>query len=445
MVRVLLSFLLVALAVLPLPARGGPDVEAERATIQAALDALAVSADRLAALADLYLRERRIDDAREAVEAVAEIARREHELSDRLRALPPPPEVAEPTPVPPAPPAAGVAECIDLGLTWLAAHQESDGAWDCDGFMKHDKVTPACDGAGNALYDPGVTGLSLLAFLGSGDTHRHGTYRETVRKGFTYLKQIQDAEGCFGSRTSTHFTYNHAIGALAMAEAYALTASPLFKNSAQSAVDFILMCQNPYLAWRYGIRPQDNDTSVSGWMIMALKSAKVAGLRVDDAGFEGMKAWLEKVTEPEYGRVGYTARGTGPARPQDLMDKYPADLSEALTAVGILCRMLMGEAPGRSEPVRKGLDLLAKCLPSWNEPRGSIDMYYWYFGTLATRLAGEEDWRGFSEALTPIFARQRTEPASFRGSFDPLDPWGQEGGRVYSTAMMTLCAEVVHR
>ena len=90
-----------------------------------------------------------------------------------------------------------------------------------------------CEGPGSSLYDPGVTGLALLAFLGAGETHKHGKYKRTVRQGLKYLKEIQDPEGCFGPRTEGHFTYNHAIGALTMAEAYAMTGSPLFKESAQ--------------------------------------------------------------------------------------------------------------------------------------------------------------------------------------------------------------------
>ena len=80
--------------------------------------------------------------------------------------------------------------------------------------------------------------LALLAFLGAGETHRTGHYKETVRKGLRYLKQIQDPEGCFGPRTTNHFTYSTAIATLAMAEAYAMTGSPLFKESAQRGVDF---------------------------------------------------------------------------------------------------------------------------------------------------------------------------------------------------------------
>jgi len=32
-----------------------------------------------------------------------------------------------------------------------------------------------------------------------------------------------------------------------------------------------------------------------------------------------------------------------------------------------------------------------------------------------------------------------------RGSWDPVGPWGREGGRVYSTATMALCLQVYYR
>ena len=334
---------------------------------------------------------------------------------------------------------------VDLGLEWLKNHQDPDGFWDCDGFMKMDKLTPICDGAGNPLYDPGVSGLALLAFLGAGETHKHGRYKKTVREGLKYLKQVQDPEGCFGPRTTNHFTYNHSIAALAMAEAYGLTLSPLFKQSAQQGIDFVHKCQNPYLAWRYGIRPQDNDTSVSGWMIMALKSAKISGLRVDPTGFEGMKAWLEKATEPEYGRVGYTSRGTGPARPQDLMDQFPADKSESLTAVGILARIFVGEDPQTSEMITKGSDLCLKALPLWDVQGGTIDMYYWYYGALALFQVGGNVWDKFNVSMKEAIVPNQRKDGAFRGSWDPVGPWGREGGRVYSTALLVMCMEVYYR
>ena len=335
-------------------------------------------------------------------------------------------------------------QAVEEALRWLAAHQGIAGNWDADGFATQCK-DGRCPDIGGPLYDPGVTSLALLAFLGAGETHKTQEHGETVERGLKYLKGIQDAEGCFGPRTSNHFTYNHALATLAMCEAYGLTQSPLFKESAQLGVNFVQQARNPYLGWRYGVKPQDNDTSVTCWMVMALKSAKGAGLTVDEAAFEGALAWLDKVTEPEYGRVGYTARGNGPARPQELMDAYPADKSEALTAEGVLARILCGQTRD-NELLRKGIDLVGKTLPAWND-EGSIDLYYWYFGTLATFQAGGDSWRNWSKAVgEALLPHQRgAESGCARGSWDPVDPWGPEGGRIYSTAMGALCMEVYYR
>jgi len=339
---------------------------------------------------------------------------------------------------------ASLERALVAGLEWLRNHQSKGGYWDSDGFMAECKGT-ACDGSGHALYDPGLSGLALLAFLGAGETHKYGNYQATVRNGLRYLKQIQDPEGCFGPRTQKNHTYNHAIAALAMTEAYAMTGSPLFKRSAQLGIDYVHKAQNPYLAWRYGVRPGDNDTSVSGWMLMALKSARIAHLRVDENAFAGMRSWLEKATEPEYGRVGYTSRGSPPARTPDMMEKFPSDRSESLTAVGVMSRVFLGENPSKSELIQKGTDLCLRSLPVWDEASGSIDMYYWYYGTLAMFQVGGDAWKRWNTAMAPAILDNQRVSGCAKGSWDPIGPWGREGGRVYSTALMTMCMEVHYR
>ncbi|MCK6481092.1 MAG: terpene cyclase/mutase family protein, partial [Planctomycetes bacterium] len=336
------------------------------------------------------------------------------------------------------------SKAVEEALAWLAAHQGRAGNWDADGFAAACKES-LCPGPGAALYDPGITALATLAFLGAGETHRTPKHGETVAKALKYLKSIQDAEGCFGPRTSSHFTYNHALCTLAMSEAFALTQSPLFQESAQAGVNFALSAQNPYLGWRYGVRPQDNDTSVTSWMVMALRSAKAAGLSVDDAAFEGAIAWFDKVTEPEYGRAGYTARGNGPARPQELMDAFPSDRSESMTAAAVIARLHCGQKPD-NEWIRKGIDLVGKTLPAWSDD-GGIDFYYWYFGTLASFQVGGDAWTKWNGAVeAALLPHQRGEgDGCARGSFDPVDPWSPEGGRVYSTAVNALTLEVCAR
>ena len=358
-----------------------------------------------------------------------------------------------------------IDDALEDALRWLAAHQSPDGGWACETWTqwcdrKPSAAADALEGAGKAGNDVGVTGLSLLAFLGAGYTNRSkGLFGEVVGNGLKYLRNVQDAEGCFGSRASGHYVYNHAIASLAMVEAYGMTGSPVFRNPTQKALDFIAITRNPYYAWRYGVKPGDNDTSVTGWMMMALKSAKLINasdvklgkaptLTYDEEAFDGIRAWVEKMTDPDTGRVGYQQRGTGPARPQELSDRFPAEKSESMTAVGMLARIFLGENPKTSEPIRKGAELCARLVPVWNVEDGSIDMYYWYYATLAMFQVGGEPWKKWETAMkSGIVDRQRRDGdfCAYRGSWDPLDPWGPDGGRVYSTACMALCLEVWSR
>ncbi len=335
---------------------------------------------------------------------------------------------------------------VDLALEWLKNHQSPGGHWDSDGFDEMCKLNK-CDGHGEAVYDPGLSGLSLLCFLGAGKTHVAGEYKDTVKNGLRYLKQIQDSEGCFGPRTSQHFQYNHTTAALAMTEAYGVTGSRLFEESAQKGVDFVHASQNPYLAWRYGVRDGDNDTSVTGWAVMVLKSAKMAGLVVDGGAFRGATAWIDKMTEPEFGRVGYQRRGGQPARTTEMTERFPAEQSEALTGVGVLVRIFAGEDPTKSEFVQKGADLMLKKPPVWDVDRGTIDFYYWYYATLAMFQVGGNHWDKWNDSMkTSLVANQRTTKGEDEiGSWDPVDPWAAEGGRIYSTAVNCLSLEVYYR
>ncbi len=339
----------------------------------------------------------------------------------------------------------GTETAVDLGLDWLVRHQSEGGYWDADGFEKR-CGSDRCGGTGGPLYDPGVTGLALLCFLGKGETHKTPKHGSVVRNGLKYLKAMQDEEGCFGPRTSVHFVYNHAIATMAMAEAYGLTRSPLYKASAQNGANFIEHCRNPYLAWRYGVKPQDNDSSITTWMATALFTAREAGLDVDPASFDGAMGWLRKVTDPVHGRVGYTIRGNGPARPQELMDDFPAERSESLTAMGTWTRFACGQTT--ADPfVRKGLDLCLALPPKWSTSAGTIDGCYWLFGSLALHEAGGKDWSRWNDAMKQaVIQGQRLEPGSHRrGSWDPVDPWAPEGGRIYTTAMMVLTLETYYR
>jgi len=341
-------------------------------------------------------------------------------------------------------------DIVEMALQWLADHQDvdTDGRWDADDFMKHDPQDDRCDGAGGSLNDVGVTGLALLAFLGADYTDRGAhPFVKHVRAGLRYLMMVQEEDGCIGSRASHSFMYSHAIGTLALCEAYWMTRNPRYKKPAQDALNFISAARNPYLAWRYMPRGGENDTSVTGWCVMAMKSGKYAGLEVDPDAFDGARLWIDKMTDPNFGQVGYSSPGGAPARPEGKQDRFPPEKSQSMTAVGILTRIFLGEDPRTSDMIRKGADLCVELPPKWNPDDGSIDMYYWYYGTLAIFQVGGTPWRKWNEAMvSAIVGHQHGKgTGAHQGSWDPIGCWGDDGGRVYSTAMLAMCLEVYYR
>ena len=342
----------------------------------------------------------------------------------------------------------GTEQALKDGLEWLRAHQNPEGFWDCDEYMTEcGKIgSTTCEGPGNPAQDVGVTALALLAFLGDGNTTNEGPYRNVVSQAVGWLKKQQDGDtGLFGDTTSHDFIYGHSIATLAVCEAYYFSRSPLLKSTAQNAVNYILRARNPYGAWRYDVPPiGDNDTSVTGWMVFALASAKDAGLKIDPAAFEGALSWIDEVSDPATGRVGYNAFGQLSSR-TPANEHYPREKGEAMTAVALLCRFFLGQDPDNTDMMKRHADLMLRVLPRWEEDTFGCDMYYWYYGSYAMFQMGDPYWKKWNEAMKDAILPSQSKDGDEKGSWDPVGPWGYSGGRVYSTALMTLCLEVYFR
>ena len=100
------------------------------------------------------------------------------------------------------------------------------------------------------------------------------------------------------------------------------------------------------------------------------------------------------------------------------------------------------------EMLKRQADLVASKPPVWDESDGSIDMYYWYYGTFAMNQWGGKHWKDWRKAIeTALIPNQhrKDKEDNFFGSWDPVGPWGEDGGRVYSTAICTLMLEVYYR
>jgi hypothetical protein len=153
------------------------------------------------------------------------------------------------------------------------------------------------------------------------------------------------------------------------------------------------------------------------------------------------------MTQPETGRTGYNSRGGPPARTMEAMEQFPAEHSEAVTAAALMTRFDAGGADRTDPWVIKGADLLSRKPPIWPVESGTIDMYYWYWGTRALSRVGGDRWNRWSHALTRALLDSQADAAGRDeiGSWEPAGAWGQHGGRVYATAISCLMLQEVRR
>ncbi len=338
------------------------------------------------------------------------------------------------------------AKAIEAGLEWLKNHQDEDGKWDADDFAKHDEDGEPCDGPGNPVHDVGVTALALLAFLGDGSTLRSGPYKDQVKMAVRWLREQQQENGLFGTDASHDFIYDHALAALAMIEAYGLSQSQLLRKYAQKGLNYLEAHRNPYAVWRYQPRDNDNDTSVTGWAVMAYKSAQDFKLTVNTQALKLCEAWFDQVTDPVTGQAGYSKRGEPSSRHEgDHATRFPANRGEAMTAVALMCRFFLGQDPESTPIMEKSADAILAKPPVWNEETGDIDHYYWYYATYALYQMGKHHWNKWSKEINKAVVKTQRDDGNFAGSWDPIGAWGEDGGRVYSTATLVLTLEAYYR
>ena len=90
--------------------------------------------------------------------------------------------------------------------------------------------------------------------------------------------------------------------------------------------------------------------------------------------------------------------------------------------------------------------ILSKTPPVWNaKSDGSIDHYYWYYATYALFQYGGKHWKDWSKAIEKAVVKPQRKDGNFKGSWDPIGAWGEQGGRVYSTAILCLTLEAHYR
>ena len=313
-------------------------------------------------------------------------------------------------------------QAVEEGLKWLAKHQNKNGAWSLNAFSQVGDCDDQCGNAG-VMSDAGGTGFGLLPFLGAGYTHKSGKYKATVQKGLDWLIADQTKEGTF-QNCLTGTLYAHGVATIALCEAYAMTKDPKLKGPAQKAINYIVMAQHQGGGWRYS-PGQAGDTSVTGWQVIALRSAQQGGLKIPASVFTKVSAYLDSVQTDKAGS-GYRYMPGG-------------RITDAMVAEGLLCRIYTSNKLRRGE-LRAGVEYLQEHLPS-----AGGELYYWYYATQVLHHYGGAPWDEWNHVMRDLLIEAQATDGHARGSWAPQGGHDNSGGRVYATSLALLTLEIYYR
>ncbi len=309
---------------------------------------------------------------------------------------------------------------VALGLRWLAAQQRRTGLWSLSG--------PYSDGS-QTENPEAATAMALLAFQGAGYTPASDAkkpFTPVVRRGWTaLLKQMENDGRFFHNVPTSHQLYTQAQCTIALCELYAMTGDASYYDPAQKAVDYCVRVQSPLGGWRYQPK-EDSDMSVTGWFVMALQSARMAGIEVPSPVFDRINKFLDMVARDGGARYGY---------------QIQAGATLPLSAEGLLCRQYLGW-PHDDPRLNSGVEYLLANLPDWNKRNA----YYWYYATQVLHHMEGKPWRTWNDDMRVMLPSHQEKHGKDRGSWDPKgDRWGDAGGRLYVTCLSIYTLEVYYR
>lgn len=279
-----------------------------------------------------------------------------------------------------------VREIYDAGCRWLAKTQEPSGEWKGPN-----------EGAG-------VTGMAMMVLLASGEDPNHGAYRTNIRGALRSMIRAQDAGTGFYGGSGHSSMYQHGFAMLAMAEAYgAVDDRELWSEEAggakrlstgeslELAVKLAVNSarKNARGAWRYSPDATDQDTSVSGSILMGLLAARNAGIEVPDETIDKALEYYASMTGPD-GLVAYSGG--------------PGGGSEATTAIGTL---VMAIARRKDMPKYRLAADATRNFAKQDSPGGFSLSYSRYYQAQALFQADFDAWKDWNDRLVRRIKTER--------------------------------------
>jgi hypothetical protein len=306
-----------------------------------------------------------------------------------------------------------VRAAIQRGLEYLAKPgvQNKDGSWS---DSKSD-------------WAAGKTSLALMAFMLPGHVPGRGRYGRQTDDGISYLINLGKTGNPPGYIKSPNANmYDHCFAILALSEAWGQSRNPQIRGTLRRAVDVALRSQNKAGGWRYSPKPIEGpegaDVSATVAQLVALNSAKEAGIFVPEETFERATKYVLSQQERTSGGFIYHPH-------KNQVTNFPR------SAAGVTWLMMRGHR--RHPATQRGLAYL-KALPDMKFDPKKADGYFYYanyYAIQAMYQSGNADFQAwYPKIASKLLAIQNQDGR-----------WSFRLGDKYATSMAILILGVPYR
>jgi hypothetical protein len=275
---------------------------------------------------------------------------------------------------------ADTQQAILNGLNWLASRHAPDG-----GF-----------GQGDAYArNVGVCALCGLAYLSQG---WRGAFHARIMECTKYLlAHAQPGGFIVEDEVVTHAAlYGHGFATLYLGQIFGEDKRAEVREALKRAVGLIVSLQNAEGAWKYTTLPGDEDVSITTCQMMALLSARQAGIAVPHAAISRGVDFLRRCQNPD---GGFRYRLIDP--PESLFPRSAAAVA-TLHAAGL----------HKDDSVLRGRKYLeTAATPAISQVQHGEYYYYGHFyATHAACQAGETTWnRWYPVVRNELLQRQSSD------------------------------------
>ena len=296
---------------------------------------------------------------------------------------------------------------VERGLAYLASSQNDDGSFGRGRYGRH----------------VGIASLAALAFMADGNLPGRGRYGEQVARALEFVLANKSESGLLAAESTTGPMYGHGFATLFLGEIYGMNPNDSrVRDALVRAIDLILNSQNDEGGWRYNPVPYDADVSVTICQVMAMRSARNAGIKIPKDTIDRAVRYVRDCQNAD-GGFRYMRQPGSSAWPR--------------AAAGVASLFYAGVY--EDDSIERGLEYLSSNSMIANTGGPQMQAHYFYgqyYATQAMYLAGGDRWeQWWSRVRDELIAMQSDD-----GSW--ID---HQAGESYATAMALIVLQMPNR